>query len=249
MEEPNELVPAPGGDPPAGPVWAVIVAAGAGVRFGGPKPYEPLGDERVLDHSLAAARTVADGIVLVVPPARHGAAEPAADVVVAGGASRAASVRAGLGAVPPEASIVLVHDAARPLASRRLFRSVLDAVRDGAQAVVPGVDVVDTLRDRDGGVVERDRLVAVQTPQGFGADLLRRSHAGGADATDDASLAEAIGAVVTVVPGEAWNLKITAPVDLEVAEALLRSRARDDPGPRRPPSGQASGPLPSGGRR
>lgn len=223
-----------------GPVWVVVVAAGAGVRFGGPKPYAILGGKRVVDHSLAAARTVADGIVLVVVPEREGVPDRGADVVVAGGATRAGSVRAGLAAVPPDAGIVLVHDAARPLASPSLFGAVLEAVRAGAEAVVPGVAVIDTLRDRNGGVVDREGLVAVQTPQGFRAEVLRRAHARGADATDDASLAEAIGAVVTVVPGEPWNLKITAPSDLAVAGALLPSGAQLDKQSQRP-GGHASG--------
>src|SRR3954464_9509106 len=97
-------------------VWAVVVAAGSGSRFGALKQYERLGGRRVIDWSLAAAQAVAEGVVVVVPPGRAATAEGAADAVGAGGATRAASVRAGLAAVPGDADIILVHDAARPLA-------------------------------------------------------------------------------------------------------------------------------------
>jgi 2-C-methyl-D-erythritol 4-phosphate cytidylyltransferase len=207
-----------------GSVWAVVVAAGSGSRFGGAKQYEPLGGRRVLDWSLEAARAAADGVVVVVPPERVGDAEPLADAVVAGGGTRSASVRAGLDAVPGDAEVVVVHDGARPLAGAGLFAAVVAAVRDGADAAVPGVPLADTLRWRTGGVADRDGLVAVQTPQAFGAAALRAAHAGGGEATDDASLVEAAGGKVVVVDGSAQNLKITNPHDLAVAEALLRER-------------------------
>ena len=113
-------------------VWAVVVAAGTGTRFGSPKQYELLGDRRVLDWAVAAARSVADGIVLVVAPDRAGESEPGVDAVVAGAATRSGSVRAGLAAVPGEVEIVVVHDAARPLASPLLFAAVVAAVENGA---------------------------------------------------------------------------------------------------------------------
>jgi 2-C-methyl-D-erythritol 4-phosphate cytidylyltransferase len=119
----------------------------------------------------------------------------------------------------------VVHDAARPLASASLFAAVVGAVRDGADAALPGVPVVDTLRRRDGALVDRDELVAVQTPQAFAADRLRAVHAGAPEATDDASLVEAAGGRVVVVAGEADNAKITSPGDLLVAEARLRAAA------------------------
>jgi 2-C-methyl-D-erythritol 4-phosphate cytidylyltransferase len=202
-------------------VWTIVVAAGSGTRFGRPKQYQPLGGRRVLDWSLAAARSVG-GVVLVVAPDRVGTPEPAADVVVAGADTRSGSVRAGLAAVPADADVVLVHDAARPLATPRLFAAVVVAVVEGsADAVVPGVPVVDTLRARAGGVVDRSELVVVQTPQGFPAATLREAHAGGAEGTDDASLVEAAGGTVVVVDGAPTNLKLTYPTDLPVAETLL----------------------------
>jgi len=207
-----------------GSVWAIVVAAGSGNRFGAAKQYQPLGGRRVLDWSLEAARAASDGVVVVVPADRTADAEPLADAVAAGGDTRSASVRAGLAAVPDDAEVVVVHDGARPLAGAALFATVVAAVRDGADAAVPGVPLADTLRWRSGGVADRDGLVAVQTPQAFRAAALRAAHAGGGEATDDASLVEAAGGKVVVVDGSAENLKITNPHDLAVAEALLRER-------------------------
>lgn len=178
----------------------------------------------MVDWSVDAARSVADGVVLVVAPGDAQRAEPAVDAVVAGGATRSASVRAGLAAVPADAAVVLVHDAARPLASHALFRSVVDAVLAGADAAVPVVAVVDTITDVHGVPVDRDALRAVQTPQGFRADALRAVHAGAPEATDDASLVVAGGGRLRSVHGERWNLKITEPADLTVATALLEAR-------------------------
>jgi 2-C-methyl-D-erythritol 4-phosphate cytidylyltransferase len=219
----DEIADDPVKEPVMGPVWVVVVAAGSASRFGRPKQYEPLGGRRVLDWSLEAARPVAEGVVVVVPVDRVGKPEPAADAVVAGAATRSGSVRAGLAAVPPEAGVVVVHDGARPLAGQGLFAAVVGAVRSGADAAVPAVPVTDTLRRRTGGLVARDELVAVQTPQAFRAAALRAAHAGGAEATDDASLVEAAGGKVVLVDGSPTNLKLTRPADLVVAEALLRA--------------------------
>jgi 2-C-methyl-D-erythritol 4-phosphate cytidylyltransferase len=207
-----------------GPVWAIVVAAGRGERFGAPKQYERLGEKRVLDWSLDAARAAADGVVLVVPASELGRPE-AADVVVAGGATRSASVRAGLAAVPDAATVVVVHDAARPAASAALFRAVIAAVLDGADGALPGLPVVDTVkRVLDGVVVEtldRGELVAVQTPQAFRAAVLRAAHARGGDATDDGALVEAAGGRVVVVPGDPDNVKVTSPDDLARTRSVL----------------------------
>jgi len=208
-------------------VWAVIVAAGSGSRFGGtqPKQYEELAGRRVMDWSLDAARPTADGVVLVVPRDRVDQPEAGADRVVAGGATRSASVRAGLAAVPEDCDIVVVHDAARPLASLALFESVVGTVLAGADGAIPGIAVTDTIKRLDGyevvDTLERDDLVAVQTPQAFRADVLRRAHEGEPDATDDATLVEDVGGIVLVVDGEATNLKITGPVDLAIATLHL----------------------------
>ena len=176
--------------PPAEQIWTIVVGGGSGRRFGTPKQYESLGDGRVIDRSIAVASEASDGVVVVVPPEdaeREGA--------VAGGSSRSDSVRAGLAAVPDEATIVCVHDAARPLASPELFRRAIAAVIDGADAAIPGVAVADTIKVVADGVVvstpDRASLVAVQTPQAFRAAALRAAHERGGDATDDAALVEA----------------------------------------------------------
>src|SRR5439155_10165926 len=205
-------------------VWAVIVAAGWGERFGGPKQFSDLGGARLVDHAVATASHACDAVVLVVPDASEWqGAEVAA--LATGGASRAESVRAGLAAVPLYAEVVVVHDAARPLATAGLFDAVIGAVRGGADGAVPGLAVADTLKRVDDvrvtATVDRVGLVAVQTPQAFGAGILRAAHATGADATDDAALVEAIGGNVVVVPGDPRNLKITGPADLMIAAALL----------------------------
>ncbi len=205
-------------------VWTIVVAGGSGQRFGGPKQYERLGDRRVLDWCTAAAEAASDGVVVVVPAAdatREG---------VAGGVTRSDSVRAGLAAVPSNATIVCVHDGARPFASSGLFAAVIAAVVNGADAAVPGLPVSDTIKrvDGDGSVVgtpERSSLRAVQTPQAFRADILRRAHADAGDATDDAALVEATGGRVVVVAGEQHNRKITDPNDLRWARQQLEGNA------------------------
>src|SRR5688572_27256026 len=125
------------------PIWTIVVAAGSGSRFGRAKQYERLGDRRVLDWALAAASAVSEGVVLVVPPDSAGRREAGVDAVVPGGDTRSASVRAGLAAVPGECDVVLVHDAARPLASVALFEAVIAAVQAGADAAVPGMAVAN----------------------------------------------------------------------------------------------------------
>lgn len=210
-------------------MWAIVVAAGSGHRFGAPKQFARLGGRLMVQWSVDAARGVADGVVLVIPdtppePGSAGDGSYGADVVVPGGDTRAASVRAGLAAVPASAEVIVVHDGARPLASPALFRSVVDAVTGGAEAAVPAMAVADTLKRVEGdavvATVARDGIVAVQTPQAFRADLLRRAHARDPDATDDAALVEALGATVRVVPGDPRNLKVTTAADLEIAQAL-----------------------------
>jgi 2-C-methyl-D-erythritol 4-phosphate cytidylyltransferase len=209
--------------------WAVVVAAGSGTRFGARKQYELLGDRRVLDWALDTARAVADGVVVVVPAAVAAEPEPTSDAVVAGGATRSASVRAGLAAVPGDADVVVVHDAARPLAPLNLFEAVVAAVVAGADGAVPGVPVTDTVKRVDGDVViatiDRAGLVSVQTPQAFSAPVLRAAHASGADHTDDAASIEAAGGRVVVVPGDPVNAKLTTPHDLVLARAIVAGLA------------------------
>ena len=202
------------------PIAAVVVAAGQGLRFGGLKQFAWLNNDTVAARSVRAARSVASLVVLVVPSDYDGTGE-GADIVVVGGPTRAASVRAGLERCT-DADIVVVHDAARPLATPALFESVVAAVRAGADAAIPALAITDTVKRvrRDGSItvvrdtVTRDELVTVQTPQAFQREVLARAHASSSDATDDAALVEALGSRVVVVPGEVDNIKITQPGDL-----------------------------------
>jgi 2-C-methyl-D-erythritol 4-phosphate cytidylyltransferase len=217
-------------------VWSIVVAGGAGRRFGEPKQFSSLGGRPVLSWSVDACRPVSDGVVVVLPAGADVGALPGVDAVVTGGATRADSVRCGLEAVPEDAEIVVVHDAARPLAPPELFAAVLDALGDdGVDGAVPGVAPSDTIKAVDGSMhvsatLDRTTLVAVQTPQAFRAGALRAAHAraaasaAGPAATDDAMLVEASGGRVRVVPGQPDNLKITTPDDLATAERLLAAR-------------------------
>jgi 2-C-methyl-D-erythritol 4-phosphate cytidylyltransferase len=222
----------------------VVVAGGSGQRFGALKQFLPLAGSPVASWSVRAASRVVDGVILVVPagagahplgdvpaPGDTGDAAFGADRVVAGGDTRSASVRAGLAAVPDDAEVIVVHDAARPLATPELFLAVVDALgSDGVDGAVPVVPVPDTLkRVEDGRVVaslDRTGLVAVQTPQAFRAAALRAAHRDGAEATDDAGLLEATGRTVRTVEGDPRNLKLTHPEDLVLAESLLSGATR-----------------------
>jgi len=212
----------------------VLVAAGRGERLeqGLPKALVEAGGRSMLAWALDTVRAagIDDTDIVVVGPAdrldevRRQAGSCA---VVAGGASRQASVAAGLAVLAAGVEAVLVHDAARCLTPTAVFARVLAALEQGAQAVVPTVPVTDTLRHLGGARVDRGELVAVQTPQGFGRPALERAHAGGAvPATDDATLVEGLGDVeVTLVPGSDEAFKVTRPIDLLLAEAVLAARA------------------------
>jgi 2-C-methyl-D-erythritol 4-phosphate cytidylyltransferase len=161
-------------------VWTVVVAAGSGARFGGQKQFATLGDRRVLDWSLEAAAAVSDGIVIVGPSDDESQKMLAScqHKVVVGGATRSASVRNGLAAVPDDADIVLVHDGARPFADVALYRNVLEAFQPGIDGVIPAVAVVETVKqvDEDGTIVmtiDRSLLRLAQTPQAFRASVLQ----------------------------------------------------------------------------
>jgi len=209
--------------------WAIVVAAGGGSRFGAAKQFVRLGDASVLDRAVGVATEACDGVVVVLPADAPWSA-PTGVRTTAGGATRSDSVRAGLAHIPGDAHIVVVHDAARPLASRRLFAAVIDVVEHGADAAVPAVPLTDTvkrvLHDRVLETIARDGLVAVQTPQAFRVAALRAAHTSEEVDTDDAALVERTGARVVVVPGEIRNLKITRADDLELAQALLDGAAQ-----------------------
>lgn len=208
-------------------VWGVVVAAGRGRRFGGPKHEALLEGRPLWEWGRAALLEGGSEGVVVVGPVPEG---------VPGGERRRDSVEAGLAAVPHRAELVLVHDAARPLASAALVRRLLERLEAGeADGVVPGLPVRDALKRVEGEwvreSVEREHLVAVQTPQAFRASALRDAHlADREDASDDAALVERLGGRVAVIPGEVTNLKITFPEDLEVAARLLGLSRRQEVG-------------------
>lgn len=198
-----------------------------------------VGGQRILDRAVCGALAVpaVTHVVVVVPVAYVDrvradltSTEPGALVdVVAGGAERTDSVRAGLALLEPDCAIVLVHDAARCLTPPGVYERVIAAVAAGAPAVVPGLPVVDTMKvvDADGLVVhtpDRSSVRAIQTPQGFTRAALDRAHASGQLATDDAALAEACGIPVRVVDGDPLALKVTTPADLDHATRLLEAR-------------------------
>jgi 2-C-methyl-D-erythritol 4-phosphate cytidylyltransferase len=212
-------------------VAAIVVAAGQGVRFGGPKQFALLASETVATRSVRLARSVAGKVVLVVPEHYDGDGE-GADLVVAGGTSRAASVREGL-AHCHDVDIVVVHDAARPLASEQLFHAVVDAIERGADGAIPGLRITDTIKRVSDAqppevreTIPRDDLVTVQTPQAFRREILERAHASASDSTDDAQLVEALQGRVVIVDGEATNVKITEPSDLEFVVRSLEKSSR-----------------------
>lgn len=238
-------------DAKQGPVIALVPAAGRGERLGlsMPKAFVPVGGAALVEHAVAGLRAAGVSAIYVAVPAEQ--LDEARDLlgasatVVVGGADRVESVRlalvraladfgaddfhaAGGRAQLPE--VVLVHDAARAFAPAAMTRSVIDAVRAGADAVIPALPVVDTIRAVNAagisaGVVDRDSLRIVQTPQGFRLDILRRAHGHAATqksvATDDAGLVEAIGGVVQFVPGDARAFKVTTADDLAAAEDLF----------------------------
>lgn len=200
--------------------WGIVVAGGRGDRFGGPKQLELLGGEPLWEW---ARRSLIEGGVsnVVVVGAMDGAVDP--------GERRRDSVAAGLAEVPDGVEYVLVHDAARPLATPMLTERVLARLRQGDVAgVVPGNAVRDATKRVEGervvAAVDRDDLVTVQTPQGFVAAVLRRAHATvEGDAADDAELVAGLDEPVVYVEGEITNLKVTVAADLRLVEAIHAS--------------------------
>ena len=222
-------------------VGVVVVAAGQGSRVGGetPKQYRPIAGVPMVLRALRPFTAHPEVVeVVLVLPAEDAAAPPeflrnltAAGLrLVAGGAERADSVAAGLAALDPACTTVLVHDAARPFVQRGVIDAVIAHARAGEGAVA-AVRVSDTLKEaaaadptRIGRTVARDGLWRAQTPQGFPRAVIERAHReaarGGAPATDDATLVERTGVTVRLVPDSPRNLKVTTPEDLALAELL-----------------------------
>jgi 2-C-methyl-D-erythritol 4-phosphate cytidylyltransferase len=219
-------------------VWAVLAAAGSGERLGAdrPKAFVRLGDQPLLGESLARLDESdwIDAIVVAAPP---GWEEPAillaeelgcskVSSCVTGGATRAESVKLALAEVPAEAAVVLVHDAARPILDDAVIERVVTALNEGWDGIVPAVAVPDTVKRVDGDrvveTIDREELRLAQTPQAFPSEVLRRAFEGDVGgASDCASLVEARGGRVKVVPGDLRLMKITDARDLERASALL----------------------------
>jgi 2-C-methyl-D-erythritol 4-phosphate cytidylyltransferase len=220
---------------PPGVVASGAAAVPPGVVAGGAAVIPPgvvAGGAAVIPPGVAA-----EGATAVPPGLVAGGLATAPVTVVAGGAERQESVAAALAVVPPSLPIVLVHDAARCLTPVSVFERVAAAVRDGADAVIPVLPVVDTIKEVDAegtvlGTVDRSVLRSVQTPQGFRASVLRAAHAAAADShTDDAGAVEKIGRQVICVPGSDLALKITRPMDLALATHLLTLPDPDAPQP------------------
>ena len=222
----------------SGDVGVLVPAAGRGERLGpgAPKALRELAGEPLLVHAVRGLRAAPSvgPVVVAAPAADLGAVADllsAYDVqVVAGGAERQGSVARALAALPAGVDVVLVHDAARCLTPVHVVEAVVAALRDGADAAVPVLPVTDTVKRVDGDrvveTVDRSGLRAVQTPQGFRRDVLEQAHAAATPgATDDASLVELLGRTVVAVPGDEEAFKVTRPLDLLLAEAVLAVRA------------------------
>lgn len=224
----------------SGPVVALVPAAGRGLRLlkGEPKAFVELGGSTLLQLSVDGLTTsgVVDRIVVIVPVDLVDHTRQLLGpyvTVVPGGSERTDSVRLGL-AEAEDASIVLVHDAARALTPPSLVARVVAEIRTGRGAVVPALPVTDTVKSVDTagtvvGTPDRGTLRAIQTPQGFRADLLARAYAETTDiATDDAGLVERLGERVHTIIGEPLAFKITTPFDLLLAEALVTKHVREN---------------------
>jgi len=218
-------------------VWAILAAAGSGERLGldRPKAFASLNDRPLLAEPLERldASEWIEGIVVAAPPEWEEpcilvAEEIAAGKVakaVTGGATRSGSVQAALAEVPYDATVVLVHDAARPLVADEVIERVISALADGWDGAVPTLPITDTVKRVDGDTVaetlDREGLVTAQTPQAFVADVLRAAFSSARESTDCASLVEANGGRVRAVEGDPRLLKVTTPADLELVESWL----------------------------
>ena len=211
---------------------AIIAGAGMGHRLGAdiPKALIQIDGVTLIERAFAALSPVVDEIVITAPAGyedQFRAIVGDSATVITGGVLRSDSVNVALKSLSPSTKYVLVHDAARALATSELAQRVLHGLTSGESAVIPALSVVDTIKevDRDGYVrstPDRSILRAVQTPQGFSVDVLKRAHEASEDATDDAALVEALGVKVKTIPGEARAMKITNPEDIAIAVTLVR---------------------------
>lgn len=221
------------------PVSVIIVAAGSGVRLGArvPKAFVSLNGKPMVGYSLQAfqeCQSVAE--IILVKPAfyqinglRYFDKYPKLSAIVSGGKERLDSVRAGLNMVSPDARVILIHDAARPLIRAEQITAVARAAEKHGAAIL-AAPVTDTIKKASGGritgTVDRSQLWRAQTPQGFKMPVLQRSHFNRKNipATDDSQLVEMIKGKVRIVPGNDGNIKVTTPMDLEIASWLLKKK-------------------------
>ena len=211
---------------------AIIAGAGMGHRLGAdiPKALIQIDGITLIERAFAALSPVVDEIVITAPAGyedQFRAIVGESATVITGGVLRSDSVNVALKSLSPSTKYVLVHDAARALATSELAERVLNGLTSGESAVIPALNVVDTIKevDRDGYVrstPDRSILRSIQTPQGFSVDVLKRAHEASEDATDDAALVEALGVKVKTIPGEARAMKITNPEDIAMAVTLVR---------------------------
>ncbi len=217
-----------------GESWAIVLAAGGGTRFGGPKQFADLAGRPMLEHTVRSASTVCDDVVVVLPAGDMDRwTAPAGVLVVSGGATRAQSVRAGLAVVPSLAAVIVVADAAHPLATPALYRMLVDTVLAGADAAIPGHHLSEVVKEititetaTTGTVVEAGRSLPrethrlIQMPHAFAAGWLRDAHASATEAVEDAEMVAAAGARVIVVDGEPANIHVTTPEELALANLM-----------------------------
>jgi 2-C-methyl-D-erythritol 4-phosphate cytidylyltransferase len=218
-------------------VWAVVLAGGGGNRFGGLKQFATLGGQSLLERVVQLTGKCCDGVVVVLPAGQQQQErqyDEAGQITAIGGATRAESVRSGLAALPPQAGVVVITDAAHPLATVTLYQRVIAAVQAGADGALPGLPLADavkrlepdltldgTLLGLAGATTAAGGNVSAQMPMAFRLEALRDAHARIGDAVEDSAMVTANGGRVVIVPGEPTNVHVTTPADLAIAEALL----------------------------
>jgi 2-C-methyl-D-erythritol 4-phosphate cytidylyltransferase len=209
-------------------VWAIVLAGGGGNRFGGLKQFAELGGQTLLERVIRLAGKGCDGVIVVLPAAhvQDERYDRSGIVVAVGGSTRAESVRSGLAALPPEADIVVITDAAHPLASIALYEQVIAAVEAGADGALPGLPLADAIKRLQpdgtaGATTAAAGNVSAQMPMAFTVSALRGAHARIGDAVEDSAMVTADGGRIVVVPGEPTNVHVTTPAELAIAVALL----------------------------
>jgi 2-C-methyl-D-erythritol 4-phosphate cytidylyltransferase len=220
-------------------VWAIVLAGGGGNRFGGLKQFAELGGQTLLDRVVQLSGKCCDGVVVVLPAAQaeDERYDQPGQIIATGGATRAESVRSGLAALPPDVGIVVITDAAHPLATAVLYERVIAAVRAGADGALPGLPLADAIKRLEpvgeagseadtllgvaGATTAAGGNVSAQMPMAFRLAALRGAHARIGDAVEDSAMVSADGGRVVVVPGEPTNVHVTTPAELAVAVALL----------------------------